>query len=181
MESTGLTKTKILLVITIVILIVLSGFIAYQFLRPRTFFKGAYATYNGKTTVLLMTINITLRLEVVDLNSSHAKILTYIRINTPLGSGEYQNTTWVNFKNYTYNTENAKLIKSYENTIYVEGIGTRDCIIYEYKNKAGNEIIYYVDKETKWPIKIRYTLTPFNQEIGIDLNLVDTNVPGLKK
>lgn len=176
MNTKVLSKTKKLLIIVIIVLLTVSGFVAYQLLFPRTIFKGAYAVYYGKTSLLSITINVTLRLEIVDINTTHAKILTYIKIETPLGLREYQNTTWVNLKNYTYNTENSKLIKNYEDTIYIEGIGTRNVIVYEYRNKDGSETIYYVDKKTGWPIKIRYTLLGQS----IDLNLIDTNVPGLK-
>jgi len=170
------SKTKKLLIIIIIVLLAVSGLVAYQLLLPRTFFKGAYAEYYGKTSILFVSLNITLRLEIVDINATHAKILTYIKIETPLESKVYQNTTWVNLKNYTYNIENSKLIKNYEGTIYIEGIGTRAVRVYEYRNKDGSMTILYIDKKTEWPIKIKYTF--LGQEI--DLNLTNTNVPGLK-
>ncbi|MGC9165945.1 MAG: hypothetical protein ACP5GU_09610 [Thermoprotei archaeon] len=177
MKFEGLSKAKKLLIIIIIVLLVIGGLVVYQLLIPRTFFKGAYAVYYGKTSILFATINMTLRLEIVDINTTYAKILTYIKAETPLGVYEYQNTTWINLKNYTYNIEGSNLIRSYEDTIYIEKIGTRNVIVYEYRNKAGTETIYYIDKKTGWPIKIRYT-SIFGQII--DLNLIDTNVPGLK-
>ncbi len=176
MKLESLSKTKKLLIIVAIVLLVIGGLVVYQLLTPRTFFKGAYAVYYGKTSVFFVPINMTLRLEIVDTNTTYAKILTYAKVETPLGVYEYQNTTWVNLKNYTYSIEGSHLIRSYEDTIYVEKMGTKNVIVYEYKNKAGSETIFYIDKKTGWPIKIKYTLI-FGQ---IDLNLIDTNVPGLK-
>jgi hypothetical protein len=185
MKFEGLSKEKKLIIITIVLLVVanlvMGGLVVYKLLIPRTFFfKGAYAVYYGKTSTLFATINMTLRLEIVDINTTHAKILTYIKAETPLGGVyEYQNTTWINLKN----PNKDSLIRSYEDTIYVEKIGTRNVIVYEYREKAGTGI-WYMDKKTGWPIKIRFifeqssTQRIFGQ--SIDLNLIDTNVPGLK-
>jgi hypothetical protein len=92
------SRMKIAAISVIIIVIVIGAFLAYWlFLRPRTtswLFKGAYATYKGTTTLLsYMTMNITIRQEVVDYNSTHAKLLTFTKMETSFaGATEYQNT-----------------------------------------------------------------------------------------
>jgi hypothetical protein len=170
----NVTKTQKLIIIAVVIALAVSGVALYQLFTPRpTFFKGAYAVYTGKTTVLFVPVTITLRIEVVDLNATHVKLLMSMRMDSSLGSQERQNITWVNLKNPQLE-EGQKLIKTYDTTVYVEKIGTRDVIAYDYMNKDGSETILYVDKKTLWPVKIT-----LKSMFSVDLTITETNVPGL--
>lgn len=173
-------RTKIILAIVIVVVIIVAVFLVYWFfLRPQTpwLFKGAYAEYTGETTISFISVNITMRLEVVDYNSSHAKLLQYVKMETGLtGTEEFQNTTWVDLKETTYEPEGYEFLRSYEDYVYFEGLGTRYCKVYEY-NSDGTTITYYIDKEIGWPLKLSMSMTG---DLSLDLTLVETNIPGLK-
>jgi len=121
------------------------------------------------------TVNVTYRLEIVDINATHIKYLSYMKVESSSGSKIYQNTTWVK-KNSMTSTE-AELIKNYEDTIYIEGIGTRDVTVYEYRYKDGSMLTLYYDKKAGWPVEIKYTFTSGDELV---LTLTKTNVPGLK-
>jgi hypothetical protein len=146
-------------------------------------FKGAYANYHGETTILFVPIKSDMRFEVIDHNSTHAKVLTYLKIDTPVGSRETQNTVWIDItKEFRFNE--SMIIRSYEQEVYVENFGTRNCIVYEYASTPpGSLITIYVDKEVVWPVKITFTIAPTQDipGISIDLKITDTNIPGLKK
>ena len=72
--------------------------------------------------------------------------------------------------------------RSYEEQLYIENIGLRDCTVYEYANNG--TIRYYIDKETAWIISIRIISIGafFNSTITLNLNidLTKTNIPQLK-
>lgn len=98
-QASQMSRKKILsAVIVVIILVVIIAFAVYWlFVRPAGLpwlFKGAYAKYHGETTVLGFTIKLDVRFEVVDYNSTHAKLLLFMKADTPFGSQEYQNVTW---------------------------------------------------------------------------------------
>jgi hypothetical protein len=104
-----------------------------------------------------------------------------MKMDTPLGSREFQNITWSSLTGKSYGVEGSKLKRVYEQEVFVEGFGTRKCVIYEYESPSEG-IIMYVDKETAWSVKITFTLkTAENEpEITIDLKITESNIPGLK-
>jgi hypothetical protein len=124
-----------------------------------------------------------MRLEVVDYNSTHAKLLMYVKMETPLGSQEFQNTTWSDLTKKSYEIQGSKLKRVYDQETYIEGFGTRKCTVYEYETSPGSLMIAYVDKETSWPIKFTLTTetTQNAPKISMDLKITETNIPGLKK
>jgi len=179
------SKRNIIIGITAVAIVVVAVIAVYWFfLRPQAkypwLFEEAYGKYTGETSVMGITISVTMRLEVLEFNDTHAKLLNYIKVVTPFGSQEFQNTTWVDLTKETYETEGYTLKRSYDQDIYVENFGTRACTVYEFEGENQSMTIMYVDKETFWPIKIKLTSTG-TQAMSLDLNLVDTNIPGLKK
>jgi hypothetical protein len=183
-------KRKSLAVMAIIIIaVVVVALAAYWFLiRPSEIpwlFKGAYAKYHGETTVLFVTVKVDMRLEVVDYNSTHAKLLMYVKMDTPLGSREFQNTTWSDLTKKSYEIGGLELKRTYEQETYIEGFGTRKCTVYEYESLSnpGSLMIVYIDKETAWPIKITLTTeaTQNISEMSIDLKITESNIPGLKK
>jgi len=141
-------------------------------------FKGAFAEYKGETHILLFSVEVTLRLEVVEFNKTHAKILTYTKIKTPLETSEDQTVAWIDLTNKAYKTEESKLERVYEEERYIEGVGVRKVIVYEFKYKDTTEMMY-VDKETFWPVKI--TIKDDRLGFKLDLNIAETNIPGLKR
>jgi hypothetical protein len=179
---------KILAVVAIITIAVVA-LAAYWFLmRPSGIpwlFKGAYVNYHGETTISFITVKLDMRLEVVDYNSTHAKILMFVKMDTPLGSQEFQNTTWSDLTKKSYEIEGSKLKRTYEQETYIEGFGTRKCTVYEYESLSspGSLMIVYVDKEVAWPIKITLTTEATQNMPGmsIDLKITESNIPGLKK
>lgn len=193
MEETVSSKKRIrkvlcVLIGMVMIAIILGAFIYWFFIRPAEIpwlFRGAYAEYHGEITVLSITINISLRLEVVDYNTTHAKLQMYMEIETPLGTEKSQNVVWSHLDNKSYTVEGYTLKKTYEEEVYIENFGTRKCIIYEYESETspGTLMTMYVDKTFGWPIKMKFSSEAENNmpSIPMDLNLIKSNIPDLKK
>jgi len=184
----GKSRKKIAIAVMAVAIIVVATFLVYWFMmKTPTYpwlFKGAYANYYGETTALFISVKLTVRLEVVDFNETHAKLLTYLKMDTPLGSREFQNTTWSDLTKKSYEMEGYNLKRSYDQEVYIENLGTRQCIIYEFEStRGGGTMTLYVDKQTMWPIKMKFSSakTPETPSISLDLTLTETNIPGLKK
>lgn len=165
-------------------------------------FKGAYATYKGSMTAEDMdintsmldmsfdvTIDFTIREEVVDFNSTHALISTSFQMSSSFGDtdGETvqdENSTWVPLSEMGLMTafEDVNLTKSYESTVNIDGFGTRNCMVYEYAiSDEGMEMTVYVDKSIGWPLKMTISMTgDYSIDLSLDINLVETNIPALK-
>jgi hypothetical protein len=59
-------------------------------------FKGAYAEYEGSTSVMGFGFDFSVKLEVLDFNSTHAHMSTSFKMGSSLGEIEEQeNSTWV--------------------------------------------------------------------------------------
>ena len=141
--------------------------------------KGAYATYEGQASILSMTVSFNARMEIVDLNETHMQISTYYNMLTPYGATENTTTTWVSRENMTFQPDGIPLENSYNTQITIPNLGTRDCTVYEYSSE-GISATYYVDNTIQWPIKMVMTSPAVQgQSYNMDINLVDTNIPGL--
>jgi hypothetical protein len=141
--------------------------------------KGAYATYAGQATILSMTVSFNARMEIIDLNETHLQLSTFYNMSTPYGATENTTTTWVSRENMTFQPEDLPLIHSYKTQITIPNLGTRDCTVYEYSSE-GLSATYYVDNTIQWPIKMILTSPAVEgQSYNMDINLVDTNIPGL--
>jgi len=175
------SRKTILLVFTVVI-VTAAGFTVYWASIPHLpwLFKGAYAVYSGKTTVLFIPVEFTFRLEVLDYNSTHVKMLTYQRIDG-FASIENSTTAW---QPLIKTTGSAPPSRTYESDLYVEGIGLRHCMVYVYEG-YNNVSTVYVDKGINWPLKFQYNYTYSflwsDVPLFLDLRMTDTNIPGLKK
>ncbi|MFZ8795294.1 MAG: hypothetical protein ACO2O2_15645, partial [Acidilobaceae archaeon] len=78
LEFSTPSRGKVVLVIAVLALVILALATAYWYVsRPQYpwLFKGAYAVYKGEAYFLFLPLEVTLRLEVVDFNKTHAKIL----------------------------------------------------------------------------------------------------------
>ena len=141
--------------------------------------KGAYATYAGQAEILSMRITFNARMEIVDVNQTHMQLSTYYNMSTPFGATENTTTTWVSRENMNFQPENLTLNKTYTTQITIPNLGTRTCTVYEYSSE-GISAAYYVDNSIQWPIKMVMTSpTVEGQSYNMDINLVDTNIPGL--
>ena len=72
----------------------------------------------------------------------------------------------------------------YEDHVYIEGLGTKLCKIHEFvqidAESSNMNITVYADPEIEWPLKITFDMTLENdQNIILDINLKDTNIPEL--
>ncbi len=143
-------------------------------------FIGAYARYEGTTSLLLMTFTVEMKQEVINFNSTHAELLTSLNLNSDFGDSEESNTTiWVDLEENQYEIEDANLTNKYETTETFQKFGNRECIVYEYSTD-GPTILVYVDKQINWPLKMSMTLTGEDYiNLNIDIELVETNIPEL--
>jgi len=167
------------LVAVVLVLAVSAVVYWWWFLRPQTpwLFVGAFAKYQGETTVLTVTVNMTMRLEVLEYNNTHAKLLTYVRMEMGIGEPfEFQNTTWADLEENSFEVEGYDLMTSYEDHVYFEGLGTRLCTIFEYSS-ADMDMTYYVDSGTGFPLKMAFSLSDLDMDF--ELTLKETNIPGL--
>jgi hypothetical protein len=147
---------------------------------PQSWIKvGAYATYAGQAEILSMSITFNARMEIVDVNQTHMQISTTYNMSTPFGATENTTTSWVSRENMNFQPENLLLNNTYTTQITTANLGTRTCTVYEYSSQ-GISAAYYVDNSVHWPIKMVMTSpTVQGQSYNMDINLVDTNIPGL--
>ena len=163
-------------------------------------FKGAYATYEGSTSIsaeelgvlgMSLVVDFTVRQEIVDFNDTHALVSTSFQMSSSFGEyggdpEENRESAWVPLSEMGLMTafEDVDVTNSYESTVNIDGIGTRTCMVYEYKiADDGLEMTVYVDKTIKWPLKMTISMT--NTELSglnleLDINLAETNIPSLK-
>ena len=166
-------------------------------------FKGAYATYEGSALIsaedlgsmidMSMSIDFTVRQEIVDFNETHVLISTSFQMSSSFGefggeTVEDENSAWVPLSEMglmsAFEDEDIDLTNSYESTVSITGLGTRSCMVYEYAiAEEGLTLTVYVDKAIEWPLKMTMSMT--NTEIPdgnleIDINLTDTNIPALQ-
>ncbi len=141
--------------------------------------KGTYATYAGHAEILSMSITFNARMEIVDVNQTHMQLSTNYNMSTPFGATENTTTTWVSREDMNFQPENLTLNKTYTTQITIPNLGTRTCTVYEYSSE-GISAAYYVDNTVQWPIKMVMTSpTIEGQSYNMDINLIDTNIPGL--
>ena len=141
--------------------------------------KGAYATYAGQAEILSMSITFSARMEIVNVNQTHMEISTDYNMSTPYGSNENTTTTWVSKEDMNFQPEDLPLNSTYTTQITIPNLGTRTCTVYEYSSE-GISAAYYVDNIVHWPIKMVMTSPAVEgQSYNMDINLVDTNIPGL--
>ena len=141
--------------------------------------KGAYATYQGSSSVLGFNIDFTAKLEIVDLNATQVEIQTDFNMSTPYGNESNSTTQWVSRENMTFQPEGLTLNSTSAAQITIPGLGTRSCTVYQYSSQ-GISATYYVDNKIPWPLRIVMTSPEVEgQSYSVDITLVSTNIPGL--
>jgi hypothetical protein len=163
-------------------------------------FKGAYATYEGSASIsaedlgsmldISLSIDFTVRQEIVDFNGTHALVSTSFQMSSSLGdfggtTEENETSAWVPLSEMGLMTafKDVDLTNSYESTVNIDGFGTRTCMVYEYAiSDDGLTMIVYVDKATEWPLKmtVSMTNTELSSDLTVDINIVETNIPALQ-
>ena len=139
-------------------------------------FKGAYAEYEGSAVAFIFPVEVKMRIEVLDYNDTHAKLLVRMTTSFMGESVTDENVTWVELGHGTYLMGGEEPDEAYEATITLPGFGERRCMVYVYKE--GNVTTkLYVDKEIVWPLKVEVDSVLFK----LELKLTDTNIEALKK
>jgi len=195
-------SSKLILVVVALIAVIIIAALALVFLGPQGgllggtqdsqkewYFKGAYANYEGSATYLFVTMHFSMRLEIVDFNSTHIKTLYDMNLQSgSLGSLlNEQETNWLPKENLgTFAWEKMEgyaLKSSYEDHVYIEGLGTKYCEIYEFTqidiDSGGLTMTVYVDPEISFPLKVSLDMNVENENILFEINLTDTNIPEL--
>ncbi|MBN1245536.1 hypothetical protein JXA31_08080 [Candidatus Bathyarchaeota archaeon] len=181
--------------------LLVSAFISSPQGQDAWLFKGAYAKYEGSASIsaedlgsmldMSMSIDFTVRQEIVDFNSTHALVSTSFQMSSSLGefggeTVEDENSTWVPLSEMGLMNafEDVDLTNSYESTVSITGLGTRTCMVYEYAiAEEGLTITVYVDKNIDWPLKMTISMTNTELPSGdleVDINLTETNIPALQ-
>ena len=181
-------RMKLIAVIAAVVVVVVvgaflvSGLLSAPQGQNAWLFKGAYAKYEGSATVMFVSFDFSIRQEVVDWNSTHAQLKVAVSMGSSLSAPvESEQTLWVDLSKNLYMIEDAMLVNTYEaNNLYIEGIGTRNCIVYEYATD-GPTMTIYVDKAIGWPLKMSISMTGEESvSLELDINLVETNISELR-
>ena len=190
----------IVAVAVIVGALLVSAFISSPQGQDAWLFKGAYATYEGSTSIsaeelgmlgMSLSIDFTVRQEIVDFNDTHALVSTSFEMSSSFGEfgGETESdeeSAWVPLSEMGLMTafDDVDLTNSYESTVNIDGFGTRTCMVYEYEiADEGLMMTVYVDKTIEWPLKMTISMTNTDipgGELEADINLVETNIPALK-
>lgn len=179
--------------------LLVSAFISSPQGQDAWLFKGAYATYEGSASVsaedigmfdMSLSIDFTVRQEIVDFNDTHALVSTSFQMSSSFGefggeTVEDEESAWVPLSEMGLMTafEDIDLTNSYESTVNIDGLGTRTCMVYEYAiSDEGLTMTVYVDKAIEWPLKmtVSMTNTELPTDLTVDINLVETNIPALK-
>lgn len=169
---------------TLIVAVVVAGALvaavagAYWYSLPHYpwLFQGAYAIYEGNTTIIFIPVEFEARVQVMEYNATHARFFLLVNM-TALGiSSDNSSSVWFSFREKAVAWPGATLNQTYEGDFLIEGYGVRHCYVSENVSPAGKGLIY-VDSQTLWPLKLRFEAT---SAIGLDILLVETNIPGLK-
>ncbi len=181
-------KLLILVAVLAIVAMIAGALLTSAFLSTPTdkdgwLFKGAYADYAGSTSIMGYSFDFSAKLEVLDFNSTHAYIQTYFKMGSSVGE-TVENTTsaWVEVSNFNFiaGFSEGNLTKSYEADINIGTLGTHKCTVYEYATD-GPTMIIYVDKVLNWPVKMQMDMNGEGSlNMSFEINLADTNIPGLK-
>jgi len=201
------SRIKLIIVIAAIAVAVVVGALVVSAIIPSSqplgenawLFKGAYAIYEGSTSInaeelgmlnMSLTMDFTIRQEIVDFNDTNALISFSYQMSSSIGefggdTEQNEISEWVPLSEMGLMTafEDVEITNSYESTVNIDGIGTRTCIIYEFKiEDQGLAMTVYVDKTIEWPLKIMLSMTNTEfsgLDLELDINLVETNIPSL--
>jgi hypothetical protein len=204
------SRFKLIAIVAIVaVSVVVGAFLVSAFIsappqgQDAWLFKGAYATYEGSASIsaedlggmldMSMSIDFTVRQEIVDFNDTHALVSTSFQMSSSFGdfggeTVEDEESAWVPLSEMglmtAFEDEDVDLTNSYESTVNIDGIGTRTCMVYEYEiADDGLTMKVYVDKTIEWPLKMTMSMTNTDipdGDLEVDINLTETNIPSLK-
>lgn len=169
-------RIVIVVVVACVLVATVAGAYWYSLPHYPWLFQGAYSTYSGNSTILFIPIQFDVRLQVMDYNTTHAKLFTLLKVNALGTTTENSTTAWFSFQEKNFVWPGATFNQTYEGDYYIEGFGLRHCYVAENVG-SGVKGLLYIDSQMLWPLKLRVEMLP---TFNLDLNLVETNIPGLK-
>ena len=188
MSDFKLSKKKIIILTIVIAIMSVSGVLALTWLsnKPARYpwlFKGAYANYEGGGYPYAYVMHI----EVLDFNDTHVQLYIHCTQMTKYTKGEKNATEWFKLEEIhkvpaiIFAGKDYSLTQIYEESIKVQGIGERNCTVYEYRNYE--TVHCYIDNQTGWIIRMKTTITPvgIDFKFHININLEETNIPNLKK
>jgi len=201
----SIDKERVIMVAAIVAMVVMTGvcynYVILPLITPRYpwLFKGAYAVYTGKTILLFFPFQYNLRIEVLDFNATHVKMLYYAELESPM-SVKNSTIQWLDlnridarygpllslFSDQRSQSYPSTIAKRSEADIYLKAVGMRHCTVYEYVNPESKyRILLHIDNKTSWILEIKFigeysfsSSSKYTFEFTLDL--VETNIPGLK-
>jgi hypothetical protein len=190
-EAKPKSQKKLLMAITAIAIVglVVSAFLFSGMLTAPTssedswLFKGAYAKYEGSTSIIGFDVNFSVKLEVQDFNSTHAYMSTSFKMISSFApqAAEEENSTWVPLSQIGFTTSfgETNTTNSYDATLDFGSLGTRSCTVYEISTD-GPTLTVYTDKAIGWPLKMKASMTgEGTMSLSLDINLVETNIPAL--
>ena len=189
-EAIPKSRKKLLIAATAIAVVglVVSAFLVSALLSKPTgqdawLFKGAYAKYEGSTSVMGYSFDFSVKLEVLDFNATHAYMSTSFKMVPSVGETvEDENSTWVELSKVGFVNafSESNVTNSYDATMDFGSLGTRSCTVYEFATD-GPTMTVYIDKAIGWPLKMKASMAGEDSlSLSLDINLVDTNIPGLK-
>ncbi len=162
-------------------------FLAFAMLTKPTgqnawLFKGAYAKYDGSTSVMGFVFDFSVKMEVLDFNATHAYMSTsFSLVSNIVQTVSQENSTWVPLSQvgFTNAFSENNITRTYDETINFENLGSRACTVYEIAT-GGPTMTVYVDKAIGWPLKMTVSMAGEGATtLSLDIKLVDTNITGL--
>ena len=186
---------KLVMIAVSIIAVVIVATLAYVWWLPPEetqttwHFKGAYASYEGEALYLFTPIKFSARIEIEDLNSTHLQSALQLKATSgSLGTiFNEQEILWIPINETTSfgfeELEGYAIVRTYEEDVYIEGVGTKTCQVYELTSldveNYDVKMSVYVDPALVWPLKFSVQMNVTIANLNFDINLIETNIPGL--
>jgi len=176
--SVPTSKTRRNVLVALVVIIVVGGLgSAYalgafnQSQKPSWLFQGAYVTYQGKTQVLLSTINVTVRFQILSFNSSKVQILEYYSV----GGSTNQTTTWYPYSQKGPYNLGQTCMTSTTTTRLVNGMTYNGLIAEKCTADTTTTTDYYASENAPFAVERVITF----DSLSVDLVVTSTNISGI--
>ena len=182
--AAGRSTTKIASVIVVIVVAAVGGYYGYGYVsrlgQPTYPFKGAYAEYGANGTALLFPYQFSIRLEVVDFNSTATQFLTTYKFTLAGQTHQNSTTRWVKSASGATTSPFTPTLspgRVYDTTVSISG-RTFGVTAYEYDAQTAVSTIY-VSKQVPLPVQFKFTGGSSPPLFSISINLIGTNIPQL--
>jgi len=176
-------KRNLTIVIVVVIIICAAAVGGVYYVNPFKssphepwLFDGAYATYSGQT-MYRVPWNWTMKIQVLDFNSTGFEALEYSLIQSGTYSKSNQTTEWNDYGTATH-PSGYTLSRTYSATRFLYGHAIV-CTAYEFTTSDANMTIYNRNS-VDFPVEVTIVMNPSTGgTLSFDLSVVQTNINGL--